>query len=137
MDKEDLLDFNYPLQSAALINLENKIKQSLRDNALNMNEEVDIEKYSDRYVTNTSYKSVVQAFEIELLGPELQGMFGFESRNTVPVIPNEIDEEGNNSSEHNEEDEAESLGGGDDYENNYYDDEELVNDVQEKFEDYF
>lgn len=125
MDEEtELLNFNYPLESAQQIKLEVHIKQQLRDNALNIPEEKDIERYSDRYAFGISHEDVPKFLNLELLSPELQRMYGFASINEAIAMPDEINEDEHASVFSAEVNDDESLAGGDDY--NFYEGEDFV-----------
>lgn len=126
MGEDLLLNFNYPLQSPQQIQLEAKIKKSLRDMSLNSPESREIERYSDRYVSSISHSLVIQFVDTELIGPELQKIHGIDSGNHVDVILNDVEEEESSNRSADEDGRDGSLGGGDDYDDNYYEDDELV-----------
>lgn len=131
MNEDNLLNFNYKLLPDQNINIENEIKQEMRDNSLNEFEENDIKRYSDKYITNSTYTTVIKSLDIEILPFELQMMYGFNcSKDLEAVVGEEIED--NSESVSQEKSESSSLHGGDDYHDNYYDDEELVNEPNER-----
>lgn len=120
-EEDDLLNFNYPLIDNELIELETKVKQTLRDISYNIPIDRDIPRYSDKYISYISYSDIVNTLNIELAGPEL--LRNWNTEYNIEVINVEVDE---NSEEHVVEEgsaEDDSLQGGDDYAGNYYDDE--------------
>ncbi len=138
MNENDLLNFNYPLLLNNLIQSERTIKQLIRDSSLNKKQEVEIEKYSDKYLVGISYEEVIQSLNKELMSSEMQKINGINCEGNTKVIFNEIEDENSENNEEKEEDQ--SLGGGDDYEENYYDDEEKLennNEQEEQGEEFY
>lgn len=124
MDEEDLLNFNYPLLPQKYIELETKIKQTLRNISYNIQEPREIERYSDKYAASISHEEILRTINIELMGPELLQLYGANYSKDVDVINADVNE---NSSERKEENaDNDSLAGGDDYSEYMQDEDELI-----------
>jgi hypothetical protein len=137
MTEDELLNFNYPIQSKELIELENKVKEELRTNSLNVFFPKEVERYTDKYVSTVSRQDVLKTINVEIMSPELQKSYGISHFINANIILNEEDDE-NNANDNIKEESADhnSLEGGDDYEQNYYDEEDLV-DENNKNEEVF
>ncbi|ELA42821.1 uncharacterized protein VICG_00136 [Vittaforma corneae ATCC 50505] len=127
MTEDDLLNFNYPIQPQAQIQMENKIKQELRSLSLNTFVPREIERYTDKYLSAISRQDIQKTINIEIMSPELQ-----RSRETCPGIDTNVifndmgDEDNNNDGVCNDSSEHGSLETGNDYEHNYYEEDELA-----------
>ena len=92
MDGDDLLDLSHPPRPQTDIDLEARIKQSLRSMALNARVPREIERYSDKYIECMPYDQIMKTVNIELMSPELIRMFGAELSRDVDVIHPDSDD---------------------------------------------
>ncbi|KAI5151074.1 hypothetical protein ENBRE01_1883 [Enteropsectra breve] len=118
------LNFNFPVVADELIETEIKIKQDLRNNAYNREEDREIERYSDNFATVMSIEKIMEEINIELLNPELT-----ETSKMLRAEKMDVGEDLEEPSAENapNEESHESLQGDDDYNFFYNDDEDLVN----------
>lgn len=128
MNKEEILNFNYPMQSMELIEIEKEIKQELRNDSFNSELSKEIERFSDKYTETLAEDAIVKKINIELLSPELIEMFGIKMEKNLDVVQvEEASSEKINGEDAESKDDKESLDGGDDYSDYFNDEEELVN----------
>lgn len=126
---EDIINLNYPLLSNNRIQMENRIKQQMRNMSLNFPEERDFERYTDKFIQSISYEAIRQSLNIELLSPELLRK-GIYNRNDFEIYVGEEfdDENGKDFSENNNE--MQSDQDNNDYIDNYFDEDDFVNEKE-------
>lgn len=124
MDGEKMWEFNHPLLPQKYVALESRIKQALRDMSYNQEDEREIERYSDRYISSIRHEDIMATVNTELMGPELVRMYGAEFDKDVDIIQAEIDDSSSNKTDEGVGDH--SLEGGDDYSGYFNDEDELV-----------
>ncbi|KAM0681676.1 hypothetical protein GINT2_000190 [Glugoides intestinalis] len=130
MDENELLNFNYPLESQNYIQVETKLKQALRRNNFNFTETKDIKRYSDRHTSPISRMELLKTINVELLNSELQKYYGIKTNTEGNIIVRDDDDDdeyvNNNCSDQSTENF--SIEGTNDYEQNYYDEDEYIDD---------